>query len=97
MHGPTSYDAAAPGDERDLIAALAVHGDLAAPVIGAEGPEGIPMDISWPRLHVAVGVPHMPTEDRADLISAGWHVVDPTTRTSSLRGADATTARAEER
>jgi hypothetical protein len=35
------------------------------------------MDLSWPRLHVAVALYDMPDEDRDDLGAAGWHVVKP--------------------
>ena len=62
------YDAAAPGAERELVAALANHG-LIPPVIGVEGPDGIPLDLSWPDLRVAVAFPHMAPHDRADLAS----------------------------
>ncbi|MBT8225806.1 MAG: DEAD/DEAH box helicase [Dactylosporangium sp.] len=71
------YDAAAPGDERRLVAALAAQGELAPPVVGAEGPDGIPLDLSWPDMQVVVDVTHMPAQDRADLTTAGWRVVDP--------------------
>jgi len=71
------YDAAAPGAERVLVAALAAHDGLAPPVIGAEGPDGIPLDLSWPDLRVAVAFADMPPQDRADLSAAGWQVVDP--------------------
>lgn len=71
-----AYDDAVPGVERALVAALAAYG-IKPPVVGAEGPDGIPLDISWPNLRVTVGFPHMPPQDRADLVSAGWLVVDP--------------------
>jgi ATP-dependent helicase YprA (DUF1998 family) len=71
------YDAASPGMERELVAALAAYDDLALPVIGAEGPDGIPLDMSWPRFQVVVAFSHMPPQDRADLAAAGWQVVDP--------------------
>ncbi|MFF0372304.1 DEAD/DEAH box helicase [Micromonospora sp. NPDC005087] len=70
------YDAAAPGAERKLVTALAAHDGLAPPVVGAEGPDGIPLDLSWPDLRVAVAFPHMPRQDREDLAAAGWRVVD---------------------
>ncbi|MEW2591124.1 DEAD/DEAH box helicase [Micromonospora aurantiaca] len=71
------YDAAAPGDERNLVAALAAQDGLAPPVVGAEGPDGIPLDLSWPDQRVAVAFPHMPRQDRVDLAAAGWRVLDP--------------------
>lgn len=73
----SAYESAAPGAERDLIRQLAVHGGLEAPLIGVEGPQGIPIDICWPQLHIAVDLYDMPDEDRVDLSSAGWHVVQP--------------------
>jgi hypothetical protein len=72
-----AYESAAPGAERELILLLAAHAGLEAPLVGAEGPQGIPMDLSWPRLHVAVALYDMPDEDRDDLGAAGWHVVKP--------------------
>jgi ATP-dependent helicase YprA (DUF1998 family) len=71
------YDLAAAGPERELVAALAGHEGLAPPVVGAEGPDGIPLDLSWPELRVAVAFPGMPPADRADLQAAGWRVVEP--------------------
>ncbi|OZM79674.1 DEAD/DEAH box helicase [Pseudonocardia sp. MH-G8] len=71
------FDKAAPGVERELVAELARTGGLPLPKVGAEGPDGIPIDLSWPALQVAVAMPHMPAEDRADLTTAGWHLVEP--------------------
>ena len=73
-HAP--YEAAAPGLERTLIRLLAEHGGIKAPVVGAEGPGGIPMDLSWPEQHVAASFYDMPDEDRDDLTAAGWVVVE---------------------
>jgi hypothetical protein len=73
----SAYESAASGVERDLIRLLAAHGELKAPLIGAEGPDGIPMDICWPNLRVAVDLYDMPDQDRSDLHSAGWQVVKP--------------------
>ena len=70
------YESAAPGAERALIRLLAAHGGLDAPVIGVEGPQGIPMDISWPSRRLVVAVYDFLDEDRADLHAAGWHVVE---------------------
>lgn len=72
-----AYDAAAPGEERKLIATLAAYDGLAPPVVGAEGPDGIPLDLSWPWSRIAVAFDHMPAQDRADLEAAGWRVVTP--------------------
>lgn len=71
------YDAARPGDERKLVAALASYDGLVPPVVGAEGPDGIPLDLSWPDRQVAVAVTEMSAQDRADLEAAGWRVVGP--------------------
>lgn len=71
----SAYEAAAPGAERDLVVALAGHEDLAPPAVGAEGANGIPTDLSWSRLHVAVEVSQMAEQDRADLSAAGWTVL----------------------
>jgi hypothetical protein len=72
-----AYEAAAPGEERNLVAALATEAELVAPVVGAEGPDGIPLDLAWPDRQVAVAFEHMPATDRADLAAAGWQVVEP--------------------
>jgi hypothetical protein len=73
----TAHETAAPGPERNLILILARHGGLPAPVVGAEGPQGIPLDISWPRLHIAVASSDdMLDEDRDELKHAGWNIVD---------------------
>ncbi|PWU54785.1 heavy metal resistance protein CzcA [Micromonospora sp. S4605] len=84
------YDAAAPGDERNLVAALAAQDGLTPPVVGAEGPDGIPLDLSWPNLQVVVAFPHMPRQDRADLAAAGWRVLDPSPDLVAAALADAT-------
>ncbi|MFG1918250.1 DEAD/DEAH box helicase [Micromonospora sp. NPDC048898] len=84
------YDAATPGDERKLVAALAARDGLAPPVVGAEGPDGIPLDLSWPELQVVVAFTHMPPQDRADLTAAGWRVVDPSPESVAAALTDAT-------
>jgi ATP-dependent helicase YprA (DUF1998 family) len=88
----TVYDAAAPGEERNLVAALAAHEGLAPPTVGAEGPDGIPLDLSWPDLQVVVAFPHMSPEDRADLAAAGWRLVEPSPELVAAVLADATTS-----
>ena len=70
-----AYEAAEPGVERDLVLELAGRVGLQAPIVGAEGPDGIPLDISWPVLNVVVDVRHMSSKDREDLESAGWRVL----------------------
>lgn len=96
----SAYESAAPGVERELIRLLAAHGGLDAPKVGAEGPHGIPIDISWPHRHIAVSVYAMPDEDRDDLNAAGWSVVaaDPDAIIAALVGSPddaATTERGE--
>ncbi|GAA4693931.1 DEAD/DEAH box helicase [Phytohabitans rumicis] len=71
------YDIAAPGEERKLVAALAGYDGLTPPAVGVEGPDGIPLDLSWPDLRVVVAFEHMPPQDRADLSAAGWRIVEP--------------------
>ncbi|MEV4705736.1 DEAD/DEAH box helicase [Actinoplanes sp. NPDC049316] len=71
------YEAAFSQAEKELIAALADH-DVAPPTVGAEGPDGIPIDICWPTVRVAVAFPHMPPEDRTDLARHGWRLAEPT-------------------
>lgn len=71
------YESASPGFERDLVLALADAGAPVSPTIGAEGPDGIMIDVSWPTLRIVVGTEAMPAQDRADLEAAGWVVVPP--------------------
>lgn len=70
-----AYEAAEPGVERELLRALSRRGGIAAPVVGAEGPDGIPLDVSWPAWHVAVDIRNMSSKDRQDLEAAGWRVL----------------------
>lgn len=72
-----THEAARPGIERELIAALAERPGLIPPVIGEEGPDGIPIDLSWPDRLIAVRMPEMDDHDRDDLLAAGWNVVEP--------------------
>ncbi|MGW7477073.1 DEAD/DEAH box helicase [Nonomuraea muscovyensis] len=72
-----AYEAANPGIERELILALAGYDGLVPPAVGVEGPEGIPLDLSWPDLHIVVALPQMPDEDRHDLEAAGWRIIEP--------------------
>ncbi|WP_238015561.1 DEAD/DEAH box helicase [Dactylosporangium sp. AC04546] len=71
------YDAAQPGPERDLVATLAAQDGIVPPMIGAEGPDGIPLDVYWPDQHITVAFAHMSPQDRADLVAAGWQVLEP--------------------
>jgi hypothetical protein len=72
-----AYQAAHSKIERELILALAAREIAVPPAVGAEGPDGIPLDISWPELRIAVAMPEMPDEDRRDLEAAGWRIVEP--------------------
>ncbi|MFC0432562.1 DEAD/DEAH box helicase [Kutzneria buriramensis] len=91
------YDRAAPGAERELVAALAAQGLATPPAIGKEGPDGIALDVSWPNLRIAVAFSHMPPEDRADLTAAGWLVVEPSPELVAVAVAGATSHRSGER
>ena len=66
------------GVERDTVRALASAPGVAVPVLGFEGPEGIPVDIAWPQARLAIAVDGMPAADRDDLRAAGWTVLEPT-------------------
>ncbi|MFB9239643.1 DEAD/DEAH box helicase [Plantactinospora siamensis] len=70
------YEAAFSEAEKKLIAALADY-DITPPTVGAEGPDGIPLDICWPTMRIAVAFPDMAPEDRTDLGRHGWHLVEP--------------------
>jgi len=71
------YQAAREGIERELVFALAVLPNVAVPVLGFEGPDGIPIDIAWPGRRLAIALEGMPDVDRSDLRAAGWTVLDP--------------------
>ena len=66
------------GVERETVRALAAAPGVAVPVLGFEGPEGIPVDIAWPQARLAIAVDGMPEADRDDLRAAGWTVLEPT-------------------
>lgn len=74
----SAYQLAKPGEERELVAALAAGQQIEAPAIGHDGPDGIPLDLSWPRQRVAVRLAAMSEQDRTDVLAVGWVVVDPT-------------------
>lgn len=57
--------------------ALSVLPNVAIPVLGFEGPDGIPIDIAWPGQQLAIAVEGMPDVDRNDLRAAGWTILDP--------------------
>ncbi|HEY3736088.1 MAG TPA: DEAD/DEAH box helicase [Jatrophihabitans sp.] len=70
------FDRARAGAERDLVADLALQTGLAPPTLGAEVLDGIPIDVAWPTLHVAVDL-GLTSEDRTELVEAGWAVLPP--------------------
>lgn len=72
-----AYDAAMSDLERELIASLAGRPGIVPPTLGAEGADGIPVDFSWPDLHIAVRLPTMTDLDVADLTNEGWSVIEP--------------------
>jgi ATP-dependent helicase YprA (DUF1998 family) len=61
------------GAELELLRLLA-GADLAAPVLGHETADGLPVDVAWPHQHVAVDL-GLPEDDRAELVDLGWTVV----------------------
>ena len=71
------HQAARIGAEQDLVAELAALPNVAVPVLGFEGPEGIPIDIAWPGHRLAIAVEGMDDADLEDLRAAGWTVLDP--------------------
>ena len=72
-----TWDAAFGEKERALIVELAERPELDVPQVGAEGPMGIPMDLSWPQSRAAVALEGFSDQDRADLERAGWTVLPP--------------------
>jgi len=63
--------------EIELVIALATRGSLPPPAFGFEGPAGIPIDMSWPHLRIAVDLPGMRDDDRAEILAAGWRFIEP--------------------
>ena len=68
---------AAPGVERALVHALAASGKFPAPDIGIEGPDGIALDLVWPKFRVAVRLPGLTHADEVELTALGWEILDP--------------------
>jgi hypothetical protein len=66
------------GAEREVVRALAATPGVAVPILGFEGPDGIPVDIAWPQSRLAITIDDMPEADREDLVAAGWTVLEPT-------------------
>lgn len=62
--------------ERTVLGHLARQA-LPVPAVGTEGPDGIMLDLAWPRLRIALATSPVPDEDLDDLRAAGWRVLDP--------------------
>lgn len=60
--------------ERPLLSSLAMQGLVPRPELGFETDSGLPLDITWPRLKVAVDL-DMDDQTRGELIEAGWTLV----------------------
>lgn len=73
----TVWQQAREGAERDLVVALAALDEFEPPSVGAEGPGGIMLDLSWTNVRVVVDVDGLDETDQADLVEAGWQVVGP--------------------
>jgi hypothetical protein len=67
--------------ERALLGLLAEHGIQSPPQLGEEGPEGIPLDLSWDKQKVVIEAEPMLAEDRLELVKNGWTVLSNTTDT----------------
>ncbi|MDX8145020.1 DEAD/DEAH box helicase [Lentzea sp. BCCO 10_0061] len=68
------YRSAVSEAEKSMIAQLAKT-DAPAPELGFETASGLPIDISWPALRVAVNL-HLEQEDRDELAEDGWTLVE---------------------
>lgn len=68
------YQSAVSDAEKQLISLLATSG-APAPSLGFETGNGLPIDISWPELHIAVNL-DLAEEDRDELSQDGWTLVD---------------------
>ncbi len=79
LDGPWAavYREASTGLERELVGSLAAYAEFDAPGVGIEGPDGIPLELSWPDLKVVVDVSGMAPDDKVDLLAAGWVVLPP--------------------
>ncbi|SDS78395.1 protein of unknown function [Nocardioides scoriae] len=60
---------------RALVIDLHAAGVVGAK-IGHEGPDGIPIDLAWPDVSVAVDI-GLDDQDRSDLTGTGWRIVRP--------------------
>ncbi|MDR0782412.1 MAG: DUF1998 domain-containing protein, partial [Propionibacteriaceae bacterium] len=67
--------------ELALLRRLDKAGVKMQPVLGEEGPQGIPLDLSWSTAKVAVCVDELPQDDRNDLVQDGWLVLDADSET----------------
>jgi hypothetical protein len=68
------YQATVSQAEQQLIALLSSSG-APAPSLGYETGSGLPLDISWPELHVVVDI-DLADEDRDELSQDGWTLVE---------------------
>ncbi|MDR1265266.1 MAG: DEAD/DEAH box helicase [Propionibacteriaceae bacterium] len=62
--------------ELALLTRLAESGLKMLPVLGEEGPKGIPMDVVWPSVKVVIEIEPMTAEERQDLADEGWIVLN---------------------
>nr|WP_285623793.1 DEAD/DEAH box helicase [Kineosporia sp. NBRC 101677] len=69
------FDQTRTNEERSLLALMA-ESSLGIPTLGHESREGIPIDMCWPEIHLAVALDSMTEQDRADLQHEGWTVVE---------------------
>ncbi|MDR1213082.1 MAG: DEAD/DEAH box helicase [Propionibacteriaceae bacterium] len=62
--------------ELALLTRLAESGVKMLPVLGEEGPKGIPMDVVWLSAKVIIEIEPMTAQERQDLAVEGWTVLD---------------------
>jgi hypothetical protein len=72
-----AWESVTAATEKDLIVELAQRRLVPVPDIGPEGPDGIPLDLAWPKRRIAVDLSGLPDQDRHDLETAGWQVLGP--------------------
>jgi ATP-dependent helicase YprA (DUF1998 family) len=63
-------------EEARLVRVLAAAGGVPVPLVGHESESGIPINLAWPALKIAVLLEPEPG-DREDLQAQGWQVLDP--------------------
>ncbi len=75
---PQEWAALMPEAERSeqlVLKKMAEAGITTVPELGHEGPDGIPLDICWPKANVVIEVAELTPQDRNDLKSAGWTIL----------------------